>query len=78
LGEKKPPHLEMLPVIKRLYESFGARRLMWASDSPYQLVGENNYSASIALVRDRIDFVSPEEREWLLGGTAEKVYFFEI
>jgi predicted TIM-barrel fold metal-dependent hydrolase len=78
LGEKKPPHLEMLPVIKRLYESFGARRLMWASDSPYQLVGKNNYSASIALVRDRIDFVSPEEREWLLGGTAEKVYFFEI
>lgn len=78
LGEKKPPHLEILPVIKRLYDSFGASRLMWASDSPYQLVGENNYSASIALVRDRIDFVTPQERQWLLGGTAEKVYFFEI
>ena len=50
---------------------------MWASDSPYQLVGENNYSASIALVRDRIDFVSPDERDRLLGGTAEKVYFFD-
>ncbi|HJN11481.1 MAG: amidohydrolase family protein [Pirellulaceae bacterium] len=78
LGKKKPPHLELLPVIKRLYESFGASRLMWASDSPYQLVGENNYSASIALVRDLIDFVTPEERAWLLGGTADKVYFFEI
>jgi predicted TIM-barrel fold metal-dependent hydrolase len=78
LGEKRPPHLEMLPVIKRLYESFGASRLMWASDSPYQLVGNNNYAASIALVRDRIDFVSAEERAWLLGGTANKVYFFDI
>jgi len=78
LGEKKPPHVELLPVIKRLYESFGASRLMWASDSPYQLDGVNNYSASIALVRDRIDFVTPEERNWLLGGTADKVYFFEI
>lgn len=78
LGEKKPPHLEMLPVIKRLYDSFGASRLMWASDSPYQLVGDNNYNASINLVRDRIDFVTPEERAWLLGGTADKVYFFEI
>lgn len=78
LGKKKPPHLEMLPVIKRLYDAFGASRLMWASDSPYQLVGENNYSASIALVRDRIDFVTEEERAWLLGGTADEVYFFEI
>jgi len=78
LGEKKPPHLEIIPVIRRLYESFGASRLMWASDSPYQLVGENNYHASISLIRDRIDFVTDDERAWLLGGTAEKVYFFEI
>ncbi len=78
LGQKKPPHLELLPVIKRLYESFGAERLMWASDSPYQLVGDNNYGASIALVRDQIDFVTAEERAWLLGGTADRVYFFEI
>jgi predicted TIM-barrel fold metal-dependent hydrolase len=78
LGKKKPPHLELLPVIKRLYESFGASRLMWASDSPYQLVGENSYSASIALVRDRIDFVTEGERDCLLGGTADRVFFFEI
>ncbi len=78
LGKKRPPHLEMLPIIKRLYEAFGASRLMWASDSPYQLVGENNYGASIDLVRNRVDFVTPAERKWLLGGTADRVYFFEL
>jgi hypothetical protein len=49
---------------------------MWASDSPYQLDGDNTYAASIALIRDRIDFLSASDREWLLKKTAERVYFF--
>ncbi len=76
LGQKKPPHDELIPMIKRLFETFGPQRLMWASDSPYQIQGVNNYKASISLVRDRLDFVSREDRHWLLRKTAEKVYFF--
>jgi predicted TIM-barrel fold metal-dependent hydrolase len=76
LGNKKPPHLELVPMIKRLLEAFGPERLMWASDSPYQLQGENSYAASIALVRDRLDFLSNDDRQWLLRKTAEKVYFY--
>lgn len=77
LGEKKPPYDDLVPMIRRLHETFGAERLMWASDSPYQIDGDNTYAASIALIRDRIDFVSKEERDWLLRKTAEKVYFFD-
>ena len=76
LGQKKPPHLELIPMIRRLYESFGPQRLMWASDSPYQNQGDNNYKASISLVRDHLDFVSAEDRQWLLRKTAERVFFF--
>ncbi|HEY0981963.1 amidohydrolase family protein, partial [Schlesneria sp.] len=76
LGKKKPPHDELIPMIKRLYEAFGPQRLMWASDSPYQIEGENNYKASISLVRDRLSFTSKEDREWLLRKTAEKVFFY--
>lgn len=75
LGKKKPPHLELIPMIKTLYHAFGPQRLMWASDSPYQIQGENNYKASISLVRDKLDFVSAEDRQWLLRKTAEKVFF---
>ena len=48
---------------------------MWGSDCPYQLTPPNNYADSVALVRDRIDFVTAEERDWLLRGTAESVFF---
>lgn len=76
LGQKKPPHLELIPMIRRLYDTFGPQRLMWASDSPYQLQGENNYKASISLVRDKLDFLSAEDRQWLLCKTAERVFFY--
>ena len=62
-------------MIKRLYETYGPQRLMWASDCPYQIQGVNNYKASISLIRDRLDFVSAEDRQWLLAKTAEKVFF---
>jgi predicted TIM-barrel fold metal-dependent hydrolase len=76
LGHKKPPHLELVPMIKRLYDAFGPQRLMWACDSPYQLQGGNNYEASISLVRDKLDFVTAEDRQWLLAKTAERAFFF--
>ena len=76
LGHKKPPHDELIPMIKRLFETFGPQRLMWASDSPYQIQGENNYKASISLVRDRLDFLSRDDKDWLLRKTAEEVFFY--
>ena len=76
LGAKRPPHRELIPMIKRLFKCFGASRLMWASDCPYQLDGGNNYSASIGLIRDVIDFVSQDERKQLLSTTAEETFFF--
>ena len=76
LGKKQPPYHDLVPMIKRLFDTFGPQRLMWASDSPYQLGGDNTYRASISLVRDHLNFMTAEERAWLLRGTAEKVYFF--
>lgn len=75
LGKKQPPHLELVPMIKRLYDAFGPSRLMWASDCPYQVQGVNNYKASISLIRDKIDFLTADDKQWLLRKTAEKVFF---
>lgn len=76
LGKKKPPHDELVPMVRQLLESFGPKRLMWASDAPYQVQGANTYKASIGLVRDRMDFLSKQDRDWLLAKTAEAVFFF--
>ncbi len=77
LGKKKPPYHDLLPMIRRVYESLGPQRLMWASDSPYQLVGDHTYAASIKLIRDTVDFAGKADKQWLLRKTAEKVFFFD-
>lgn len=74
LGQKRPPHEELLPLIERVYEAFGARRLMWASDCPYQVQSET-YEDGLALVRDKMAWKSEEDREWVLGRTAEGMFF---
>ena len=78
LGKKQPPYDDLAPMIRRLYEAFGPERLMWATDSPYQLTPPNSYEASLELVRDRLDFLSAADREHLLQGTAERVFFGEV
>lgn len=75
LGKKQPPYVDLLPMIRRLVDTFGADRLMWASDCPYQVQGEHSYAASIALIRDRADFLSAGDKQALLRKTAETVFF---
>ena len=75
LGKKQPPYLDLSPMIRRVYDSFGPQRLMWATDCPFQVNPGHTYLQSVELVRDRLDFLSAEDKEWLIKGTAEKVYF---
>ena len=76
LGKKAPPYEDLAPLIKSVYEAFGPQRLMWASDCPYQVQGAHSYAASVDLVRG-LDFLSEEDKEWMLQGTAEGVFFAE-
>ncbi|HUY92078.1 MAG TPA: amidohydrolase family protein [Pirellulales bacterium] len=75
LGKKQAPYLDLVPMIRRLLDAYGPQRLMWATDCPYQVQAGHNYADSIALVRDRLDFLSAADRDWLLRRTAEKVFF---
>lgn len=75
LGNKKAPYTDLGPMIRRLVGEFGAKRLMWASDCPYQVVEGHTYAASIGLIRDQLDFLTAEDKKWMLRGTAERVFF---
>ena len=75
LGKKAPPYNDILPMIKQVYDHFGPQRLMWASDCPFQVQSPHQYEASISLIRDRSDFLSGEDKEWMLRKTAEKLFF---
>jgi predicted TIM-barrel fold metal-dependent hydrolase len=75
LGLKKAPYNDLLPLIKSLRDSFGADRLMWASDCPYQVQEPHKYEDSLAVIRDLADFLSDNEKKRILSGTAEQVFF---
>lgn len=75
LGAKKAPYTDLGPMIRKLRDTYGASRLMWASDCPYQVEKGHTYADSIALIRDRLDFLTAEDKQWMLRKTAEKVFF---
>ena len=75
LGKKAAPHDDLGPMIRRLRDAYGAERLMWATDCPYQVRKGHTYADSVALIRDRLDFLSTEDKTWMLRKTAERVFF---
>ena len=74
LGQKAPPYDDLNPLIRRVYDAFGPHRLMWASDCPFQVV-DLTYEDSIALIRDRLDFLSDADKDQILRKTAEDFFF---
>jgi predicted TIM-barrel fold metal-dependent hydrolase len=74
-GKKQYPYTDLAPLIRALFDAYGPQRLMWASDSPFQVQPPHTYAGSIELVRDRLDFLSKADKEWLLRKSAERVFF---
>lgn len=75
LGRKQPPYEDLIPMIRRLCDAFGPERLMWATDCPYQVEPPHTYEASLDLIRLSCSFLSESDRQWILGRTAESVFF---
>ncbi len=74
LGKKQPPYTDLAPLIERVVKAFGARRCMWESDCPFQVV-KQRYQDSIDLIRKRLTFLTDLDKEWLLRRTAEDFFF---
>jgi len=75
LGKKKAPYTDLLPMIRQVVDAYSPKRLMWASDCPFQVEGGHTYASSIELIRDRADFLSASDKEEMLRGTAERLFF---
>ena len=74
LGAKAPPYTDLSDLIHRVRDAFGAQRLMWASDCPYQVQGEHTYGASVDLI-EGLKFLNGAERQQILAGTASTFFF---
>ncbi|MBL8799897.1 MAG: amidohydrolase family protein, partial [Planctomycetia bacterium] len=58
----------------QVVQAFGAKRCMWESDCPFQVV-EHKYTDSSELVSKRLDFLTDEDKDWLLRRTAAEFFF---
>ena len=74
VGKMQPPYDDLAPMIQRVYEAYGAKRLMWATDCPYQ-VDDHTYADSVNLIEDRLAFLTEEDKKWMLEKTAEGMFF---
>jgi predicted TIM-barrel fold metal-dependent hydrolase len=74
LGKKCPPYTDLGPMIRKVVKAFGADRCMWESDCPFQVV-DHEYLNSFNLVKKRLDFLTADDKEWLLRKTAEEFFF---
>jgi L-fuconolactonase len=73
LSSQSYPYPDSQQQIKRLYESFGPKRLIAGTDWP--LVEKYcSYGQAIDLARQRISFLTAEDKKWICGLTAQQVW----
>jgi L-fuconolactonase len=75
LSKQPYPYTDAQAQVKRLLERFGAQRLMWATNWPVSLA-QLPYERIVALYRDQFGFLTRDEQEEILSGTAERVWPF--
>jgi predicted TIM-barrel fold metal-dependent hydrolase len=75
LSRQPYPYPDSQQQVKRLYDAFGPRQLMWGTDWP---LVENHcgYAKALALVRDEMKFLSEDDKSWVLSKTVEQVWPF--
>lgn len=77
LSKQPYPYPDAQAQVKKLYDKFGAKRLMWGTDWPISL-RQLQYAQAVELYRDHMDFFTPADREWILGKTVQQVWPFGL
>lgn len=60
-------------LLDQVYEAFGPRRMMWGSDYP-PVSGREGYGNALRLTMAELASKSADDRDWIFGGTALKVF----
>ncbi len=60
------PYADIHGHLRRIYDAFGSHRMAWGSDIT-RLRG--SYPDCVRLFQEGLDFLTPDDREWILGKT---------
>jgi L-fuconolactonase len=73
LSRENYPWHDSQRLVKRLYDTFGPQRLMWATDWP--IAKERaSYAQRLTVVRDEMKFLNADDKSWMLSKTVERVW----
>jgi predicted TIM-barrel fold metal-dependent hydrolase len=75
LSKESYPWLDSQRLVKRLYDTFGPQRLMWATDWPIAK-DRASYIQRLTVVRDEMKFLNTDDKSWMLRRTIERVWPF--
>lgn len=75
LGKKKAPYTDLGPLIQKVVKAYGPKRCMWETDCPFQVAEGHRYQDSVDLINKHLDFLTADDKDWLLRGTAEAFFF---
>jgi len=75
LSKQNYPWTDSQALVKRLYDSFGPKRLMWATDWPIAKE-KAGYIDRINVIRSGMPFLNDEDRRQLLSETPRRVWPF--
>jgi|SRR5438067_6759278 len=75
LSRQPYPYADAAALAQRVLKAFGANRLMAGTDWPISL-RQLEYAKSVALYRDHLDLLTPEQRSTVLAGTVQRVWPF--
>ena len=74
---KEYPYADVLPTVRRVYDAFGPRRLMWGTGFVHgERVGRIPYGQELELIQEHVPFFTPADQEWILGRTALTLWRF--
>jgi len=77
LSKEAYPYADAAVQVRRLYDKFGAERLMWGTDWPICLK-QLSYARAVALFRDHLGFMPKKDHEQVLYKTVQRVWPFGV
>jgi predicted TIM-barrel fold metal-dependent hydrolase len=67
------PHEDMISLVRRVYHSFGAQRLMWGTDTPMSQKPEE-IPAALGLIDLALPTIPQANIDWIKGNTAATLF----
>jgi len=73
ISKESYPYSDTHPILHEIWRAFGSQRMLWGSDFP-GVLKKGTYEEIIVLIQQRLSFLTVEDQERILAGTARELW----